>query len=377
MEEDKQFETKYGDRVWNVKIYRAISPKLKEGINLFFSEHYPTVFRNDEAGLSLQWKIGQENPFGQGFLAVALLPQGEIVGIASATIRPVNLAGQTIFGIEVGDTFTAPEFRKSGRCREVLDPKKVNKTEFEIDYLSKSVFGRLMYEILIQAQQNGFRIAYGTPNKLSLRPYQKRFQFGKVAEDRIYSLYVLGNNHKNLLNVIGKAQQAFLILNYKLNKKSIEKIREMESNDWIEGYLKANLSSIQKYSLLHKNAEYLRYRYVNHPFNRYTFYKYTDKNSVDKYFILKKRSSTELQIVDFSQNTKNRDVLKIILFVNAMKEPGQKILIWRLLSKSGAFSFAMQGIVLRSNVTLISKHLIGNLPELEIDDLCIGDSDNG
>ena len=69
MEEDKQFETRHGDRVWNVKTYRAISPKLKEGINLFFSEHYPTVFRNDEAGLSLQWKIGQENPFGQGFLA--------------------------------------------------------------------------------------------------------------------------------------------------------------------------------------------------------------------------------------------------------------------------------------------------------------------
>ncbi len=377
MQEDNQLKTEHGDRVWNVRTYRSISPELKVKIDQFFGNYYPTVFRSNEAGLSLQWKIGQENPFGQGFLDVALLPSGEVVGIASAAIRPVVIAGQTILGIEVGDTFTAPKFRKTGESRESFDPNKLKGTEFETNYLNKSVFGRLMYEILVQAQENGFRVAYGTPNNLSLRPYQKRFKFEKIAEKDLYSLYILGSHHGNLLKKISAAQQVYLILKYKAQKKSIENVKEMKPTEWIQGYLRENSNSTTNYSFPFKNTTFLQYRYLKHPYNRYTFYQYTNKKNKKTYFILRKKSSTELQIVDISKNTTTRDLLKIILFVNNIKEPGQKILIWRLLSKLEAFTLATHGVAIRRNITLIVKYLSGSTPKLTINDLSIGDSDNG
>lgn len=117
------------------------------------------------------WKLGPANPAGSGFLTLARTESG-IIGTTTITRKRLLVDGVEVAGAEIGDTYSSPEWRRSGRARVVLDSQP------DPDhYLNKSIFGRLVHETTRRAMASGLRLIYGTPNENSHPGYVKRLDY--------------------------------------------------------------------------------------------------------------------------------------------------------------------------------------------------------
>ena len=100
------------ENLWRVKSINSLDLNSLLKVELFFKTHFPNVFDTDKIGEVLKWKIGPDNPAGQGYAHVAVNESDEVIGVATATKRKVIYTPGTVMGVEVGDTFTAPNYRK-------------------------------------------------------------------------------------------------------------------------------------------------------------------------------------------------------------------------------------------------------------------------
>ena len=134
------------DPDWEVKSLDDLNPGDLQLVSNFFNEQFPGVFYPECTPEIFKWKLGPSNPAGQGFLSVAM-SNGLVIGAASGTKKIIIEDGKLISAIEIGDTFTHPDFRKKGKC---ITPPSDSAVEGE--YFAISVFGRLVSETIMRSR---------------------------------------------------------------------------------------------------------------------------------------------------------------------------------------------------------------------------------
>ena len=125
-----------------------------------------------------KWKLGERNPAGRGLLTCAVAG-GDVVGVTSLTPKRIWFRRTMLIGAEIGDTYTHPDFLRASTHREGSPPiAHGHSTDHRTsEYLSRSIFGRLVSDTRARAIDRGMRLIYGTPNQLSRPGYEKRLNF--------------------------------------------------------------------------------------------------------------------------------------------------------------------------------------------------------
>ena len=155
------------DRQWRIRFVDDLDDELVDRTAAFFDKYFPGVFGETCDPELFRWKLGPSNPAGQGILAVAVADDA-IAGVMSATMKRMAIGGRSITGSETGDTFTHPDFRRSGRAAEASPGTTAD------HYLNRSVFGRLVDEVSRALVDRAVEIVYSTPNDQSRPGYCRR-----------------------------------------------------------------------------------------------------------------------------------------------------------------------------------------------------------
>jgi len=223
------------------------------------------------------WKLGPNNPSGQGFLTVAL-SNDRVVGCASATSAILDSKFGAFRGIEIGDTFTHPVFRVEGKPEHTIaNIKSLN------GYLNKSIFGRLVTETLSRAKAEGLEFVYGTPNHLSLKPYIEKLSFKQIDQGKIisiakpsYKVFNLPSKTRSKFSDISKKSATALILfDWFTSLWSQFSCRKFELR-FVDGTTLINsdviwnkISRIESFTKFSKN--YFEFRFLKNPVKEYRF----------------------------------------------------------------------------------------------------------
>jgi hypothetical protein len=259
---------------WEVKVLDDLDPDLLLLVCDFFNKEFPEVYYPECTPEIFEWKLSKRNPAGTGFLTVAI-SNGLIVGTASGTRKIISEGGKSFEAIEIGDTFTHPDFRKSGSC---ITPFGTN-TPLD-PYFSLSIFGRLVSETIERAQLNGVRFIYGTPNTNSQPPYLKRLHFKEVNKGQVSSNLIITHNFYKLRRFPRVAKffmSIFRLVNYSLRYLIMGRnsVLEITKEDFIMNLSEINfpaVSETDKLSLV-RSPEILEHRYLAHPSYNYRFFK--------------------------------------------------------------------------------------------------------
>ncbi len=156
------------DQAWEVVFVEDLDSVWVDRTSDFFNTHFPGVFGEPCHPGLFRWKLGRSNPAGEGILAVAVSGV-DVVGVMTATMKLIAVDGQSSLAAFTGDTFTHPAFRRAGRAK-TLAPG----TYGPDDYLNKSVFGRLVEEVVQRLAERGVEFVYTTPNHQSRPGYSRR-----------------------------------------------------------------------------------------------------------------------------------------------------------------------------------------------------------
>ena len=167
-------------RILEIKILDALPSDLLMKTVTFFKRDFPGNLTKEMTSDFFTSKLGSGNSNGTGYLTVAMF-NDEVVGTCSATRKRLLVDREIVDVIEIGDTFTSPNFRKY--CYFENEYPNVNKTE---DYLNKSIFGRLATETLDRAKADGINYVYGTPNLQAKLSWLKRMNFKLVNQCYTY-----------------------------------------------------------------------------------------------------------------------------------------------------------------------------------------------
>jgi len=370
---------------WEV---RSLDDLDSEGLQLlsdFFNEQFPGVFYPKCTPDIFRWKLGECNPAGRGFLTLAMC-NGLVVGAASGTRKILRIKGETLDAIEIGDTFTHPDFRRKGKC---ITPLTHNQTEDP--YFTLSVFGRLVSETINRAKLNGISFIYGTPNENSKPPYLKRLGFYQIDYGKISSNIIITSKLKSMRKVrwllIFFESVTFVnsnVLRYLILGKN--SISEITKKDFLE-FCKNNMPTAnmeQRKIFLVRSAEILEHRYVRHPNYNYRFFQVTIKGVVKGVFITTQihRSSGVNSLVVSDWIFKEEKVEKrVALFISSLKsyyKDSEVISFWEFKGLSKPMKFFL-GIFTRKRVSLIARDYRDShsSPSTEFGNFCIGWSDNG
>lgn len=377
MKSERQEESVNRFLSWSVEVHDNLDANTLAKIDSFFFRYFPNVFEKNKASEVLKWKISEINPFGPGFLTVATLDSGEIVGLASAAPRLVRINGEVLGAIEVGDTFTSPEFRKAGNCKEQVSALVLNNITEDQTYFYRSVFGRLMYETLVRARNQGIVFAYGTPNKLSLRPYLKRLGFQASSQGDLCSIYFINQDGKKLQQILSIGQKIILrFVNFLLFRHRTGKLVELDPISWTNE-IENNYSQTTEEEFIDKNQKYFQYRYLRHPVNNYFYFKFVDYKGKANFYIVRKKNPETLQIVEAPAFLEDSNLIQALLQIREYFGGESKILIWRKLNRIKKLKLTMCGLVVINNLNFIYRWLDHRQCHLELNQISVGDSDNG
>jgi len=225
---------------------------------------------------SFLWKFDNEVVSGGGYLSCAMC-DGKIVGVASLTKKRALINGKECIVGELGDTYTLPSIMRKSR------PLSLSETDSNPNsYINKSIFGRLINDIVNKALDDNISIIYGTPNNNSYPGYTKKLGFVDTANYNNISYIrptarMLANRYKILkpFDIILKYIEMVLIMSqssiynnilFVKSEFSPCNINESEINKlWDDIKPQSGFSLIRDYS-------YWMHRYVKHPDMEYKFF---------------------------------------------------------------------------------------------------------
>jgi len=370
---------------WEVRSLDDLNLRDLQLVSDFFNEQFPGVFYPKCTPEIFRWKLGPSNPAGQGFLTVAV-SNGLVIGAASGTRKIIVEGEKLISAIEIGDTFTHPDFRKNGKC---ITPPSDSAVEGE--YFGVSVFGRLVSETIMRARSEGVEYIYGTPNENSKPPYLKRLKFSEIDKGKIFSNVILTSKMKSLRQIrwILAALEIFTqvcsnTLRYIFfQKNSIQEIDEREFLMFTSQELNLTQGRPDKVFLV-SNPEILKHRYTNHPSHQYRYFQIdiagVKKGVLITCEVVRSSGLSSFVVSDWLVSDK-RIEKRISLFISKLGSYSKKsetISFWEHGRPTKATNLLL-GIFKRKNISLISKdfreasaHRVS-----EFGDFRIGWSDNG
>jgi hypothetical protein len=370
---------------WEVRSLDDLDPQGLLLVAKFFNEQFPGVFYPECTPELFNWKLGSSNPAGRGFLTVAIC-NGLVVGTTSGTRKVLSEKGNTFEAIEIGDTFTHPDFRKSGKC---ISPN--NLEENNDKYFSVSVFGRLVSETISRAQKSGVKFIYSTPNENSKPPYIKRFDFNEISDGKISSNLIITKRYKpiqkmqliqiifSFITKIYTHTRAYFVL----GKNSIHEIHQDEFlSNLNQEYFKTNAYSDKVH--LVRDKQILQHRYVLHPSHKYRYFQVKIKG-VSKGILITtvvRRSSgvTTLVVSDWLFSDQKVEK-RLALFISKLLPHilnAETISFWEREGYSKMTKLLL-GIIKHKKVSLISKDFrnLSGIEKSEFGNFPIGWSDNG
>jgi hypothetical protein len=375
--------------VWTVRVLDDLRPEDLQLVADFFNEHFPGVFYPMCSPEIWRWKLGASNPAGPGFLTVAYL-DGKVIGTTSGTRQKIRLNGQTVSGMEIGDTFTQPEYRKSGFCGENY-PGTVNKD----DYLNKSVFGRLVAETLDRATKAGVQYVFGTPNLNSRPPYISKLGFKEIGFEKvkswnsINSKYVISARYKIPLYLsITLLTSAVKVNTYLIQRKfSIRETSFGEMADGIGTHVRVIESTAQESDSLcfEQNLNFYQHRYDRHPNHLYRYFAVEGNEKLIGWLICTqiKRSSGRVALVisdwiAFDETFKGR-LPNFISLVSRKFPDAELISVWAANDLAKRSSWNRFGFFSVKDVSIIERciKIENSQPVVEFANFRIGWSDNG
>ena len=370
---------------WEV---RSLDDLDSNGLQLvadFFNEQFPGVFYPKCTPEIFKWKLGSSNPAGSGFLTVAMC-DGLVVGTASGTRKILTENNKAFNAIEIGDTFTHPDFRKNGKC---ITPRFAGTATDK--YFALSVFGRLVSETISRAQMNGVGFIYGTPNENSKPPYIKRLNFTEIDHGNIYSNVIITPKFAPLQKIRWILNFSEVVIQHLvraltyiiLGKNSIHEISDKEfSSNLHEENLSAKNEQDKIY--LARTSEILNHRYLMHPSHIYRFFQVTVKGQKKGVLITTEfpRATGVSSFVVSDWLFSDRKVEKrIALFISKLRSHNKESEIISFWDIGGPTKIAklFLGIIVRRKVSLISKDFrsMSAGKSAEFGDFHMGWSDNG
>lgn len=158
-------------KTWTVRVNDELDPAVTEKAARFLQSFLPDAVEPVWSADHFRWKLGDANPAGRGFMTVAM-HNDNVIGVTSITRKRMWDGQQEVRASEIGDTYSHPDFRREGKAAQSY-PSAHNPDE----YLSRSVFGRLVTETRERAQRAGLSLIYGTPNRNSMPGYVNRLRF--------------------------------------------------------------------------------------------------------------------------------------------------------------------------------------------------------
>lgn len=370
---------------WEVKVLDDLDPDLLLLVCDFFNKEFPGVYYPKCTPEIFEWKLSKRNPAGTGFLTVAI-SNGLIVGTASGTRKIMNEGGKSFEAIEIGDTFTHPDFRKSGSC---ITPFGPNAT---LDpYFSLSIFGRLVTETIERAHLSGVRFIYGTPNTNSRPPYLKRLHFKEVNKGQVSSNLIITPNFYKLRRFPRVAKflvSIIRLVNYLLRYLIMGRnsVLEITKEEFIQNLSELNFSAASEPDKLSLaiSTEILDHRYLAHPNHNYRFFKVIVKNQNRGVLITTEilRSNGIRSFVVSDWLISDRKVEKRLPLVLPLLLPyirdSEIISFWEFEGYGKLTKFVV-GTLKYSTVSLISKdnRLKNSVQISEFESFRMGWSDNG
>ena len=370
---------------WEVKSLDDLDSSGLQLVSDFFNEHFPGVFYPKCTPDLFTWKLGSSNPAGRGFLTVAM-SNGLVVGTASGTRKVLIENDKTLEALEIGDTFTHPDFRKKGKCTTPLSPNAESD-----NYFTVSIFGRLVSETIARSQLNGVHFIYGTPNENSRPPYLKRLKFNEIDNENIYSKIILTPNFTPLhrirwvMHIFQFVCQSLTrgISYLKLGRNSLQ---EISSNQFLENYKDKNIFAEFKPNKMYllNNYQVLYHRYILHPNHTYRFFqvnvKGTNKGVLIAAEILRSSGVSSFVVSDwlFSDEKIQKNLSLFISKLRSYNRNSETISFWEF-GRPRKLKQLLLGIITRKTVSVISKDFRNSdlNRETEFGDFHIGWSDNG
>jgi hypothetical protein len=370
---------------WEVVVLDDLDTHSLQLVSDFFNEQFPGVFYPECTPDVFKWKLGPNNPAGSGFLTVAM-NNGVVIGTASGTRKILASNNQSISAIEIGDTFTHPNFRKNGRCLTEL----TNTTEID-SYFTRSIFGRLVSETITRARLAGVEYIYGTPNENSKPPYLKRLKFKEIDNGKLNSNVILTNQNaflhkiRPLVILSTKFSQIYTCaLSYLVFGKN--SLLEITAEDFLDFCSQEFLVVHDKEDgiYLKRTPEILKHRYVKHPSYNYRFFQIAVKDVVKGVLItceVVRSSGVSSHVVSDWLISDKRIEKKITFFISKLRlfsQNSEIISFWDFGGPSKLTKF-FHGIIVRQKISLISRDFINSSGQnvAEFGDFHMGWSDNG
>ncbi|MFZ2227673.1 MAG: GNAT family N-acetyltransferase [Candidatus Nanopelagicaceae bacterium] len=374
---------------WEIKVCDDLAESDLLEVSKFFNQYFPGVFYPECSPRIFQWKLGMENPAGSGFLTVAM-HDGKVIGTTSATRQKILKGNRVVTAIEIGDTYTHPDFRRIGNCASLYPG-----TSGPHDYLNKSVFGRLVTETLDRARTSGIRYVFGTPNENSRPPYINKLGFQEIGWGKVRSWssptqeFKVGSRKRLMVSLAIFLVRTFRRVNLLISARNIN-IEEDRFESFVldlEENLQENSENIldNESIRMERNPAFFKYRYVLHPHYRYQYFKIQEFGRNSGWIIcvvLVRQSGRETLVVSdwvILDPASEKNLPKYLALLTSKFRTVQLVSLWASDTTNSTFQWGRFGFFSRNRVSLITKTL--DMEEgrdiHEFADFRIGWSDNG
>lgn len=370
---------------WEVRSLDDLDLNGLQLVSNFFNEQFPGVFYPRCTPEIFKWKLGTGNPAGLGFLTVAMC-NGLVIGVASGTRKILSENNETFSAIEIGDTFTHPDFRKNGKCIT-----SISQNVSDDKYLTVSVFGRLVSETIARAQLSGTCFIYGTPNENSKPPYLKRLNFTEIDQGNIYSNVIITPRFVPLQKIRWVLSFSDLLIRLFIHALSYmvlgrNSIHEISDTEFLTNFREEYYCSeyLQDKIYLVRSPQILQHRYTMHPNHHYRFFQVSVKGVTKGVLIatevLRPSGVSSLVVSDwlFSDQKIEKRIALLISKLRSHNQESETISFWDFGVPSKITKFSL-GIILHKRVSVISKDFrtTGAVNSTEFGDFRMGWSDNG
>jgi len=370
---------------WEVRSLDDLELNGLQLVSDFFNEQFPGVFYPKCTPEIFKWKLGSSNPAGLGFLTVAMC-NGLVIGVASGTRKILRENNETFSAIEIGDTFTHPDFRKNGKCITSMSQNVSNDKYFTV-----SVFGRLVSETISRAQLSGTCFIYGTPNENSKPPYLKRLNFTEIDQGNIYSNVIITPRFVPLQKIRWVLSFSDLLIRLFIHALSYmvlgrNSIYEISDTEFLANYRKEYYCSeyLPDKIYLVRSPQILQHRYTMHPNHHYRFFQVSVKGVIKGVLIatevLRPSGVSSFVVSDwlFSDRKIEKRIALLISKLRSHNQESETISFWDFGVPSKMTKLYL-GIIMHKKISVISKdsRITSANKSAEFGDFRMGWSDNG
>ena len=280
-----QARERLGSVPWDVRVAddldEAFLGQMMDFLRLYMPAGADPVWSTDY----FKWKLGDCNPAGRGFLTCAVAGE-RVVGVTSITPKRFWCRGKVVIGAEIGDTFTHPDYLKKRtavtRDKRLRDSDLKSSDPRNADYVQHSIFGRLVTETKARALEQGIRLIYGTPNRLSRPGYEKHLNF--LSHPTHHNMTFIRPTARGIAQrhwllrraswALSGAEGVFAALTRALTRVGVGRnyvIERLERSTTALDELWDRVKGERAFSLVRDRA-YFHHRFFEHPLARYTVY---------------------------------------------------------------------------------------------------------